>query len=64
MTLLEEPLEVKTADPPSPPSGRWLIRTTAFFALATLLIFAHGCHGNEDTELFAPGRWVQWLVGH
>ena len=23
-------------------------------ALAVLVLFAHGCHGDEDNELFAP----------
>jgi len=32
------------------------------FAAALLgsLLFAHGCHGNEDTELFTS--FVEWIV--
>jgi hypothetical protein len=26
--------------------------------LATALIFSHGCHGDEDTELLSRGWWV------
>ena len=32
----------------------WLI---AAFLLAALPIFLHGCHGDEDNELFAPLSW-------
>ena len=24
------------------------------------ILFAHGCHGNEDNELF--GTWMKWIV--
>ncbi len=33
---------------------RWLI----LLALAGLLVVAHGCHGNEDHELFAQAAAV------
>jgi hypothetical protein len=23
------------------------------------ILFAHGCHGNEDHELF--GAWIEWI---
>ena len=34
-------------------SGRWLV--AILLLLAGLLVFAHGCHGDEDDELFAQG---------
>jgi hypothetical protein len=37
----------------SPPP--WL-RWAGFLLLAAYLIFNHGCHGNEDNELFAMLR--------
>jgi hypothetical protein len=35
-----------------------------FLGLAAQLLFAHGCHGDEDHELFG-GLWqlVSWLFG-
>jgi hypothetical protein len=56
---------VRTAIPPrleNAPAGRgkrharWLFRAGRWLFLlgiAGYLLFAHGCHGDEDTELFA-----------
>jgi hypothetical protein len=43
------------APPPEParPCGWW--RYVAALLLGGYLLFAHGCHGDEDNELFA--RW-------
>ncbi len=30
-----------------------LLRWAAFITVAAQLLFAHGCHGDEDHELFA-----------
>jgi hypothetical protein len=35
-----------------PPWLRWGV----FLLLAGYLLFSHGCHGNEDNELFAVVR--------
>ncbi len=32
---------------------RWVLRPLAWLLLAGWLLFAHGCHGDEDNELFA-----------
>lgn len=37
-----------------------LLHTIVFVTLAGYLLFAHGCHGDEDTELFA---WLTRVVG-
>jgi hypothetical protein len=34
-------------------SGRWCV--AILLLLAGLLVFAHGCHGDEDNELLAQG---------
>jgi hypothetical protein len=40
---------------PVPPGwGRWLL-LAAGAGLAGYLLFCHGCHGDEDNELFARG---------
>jgi hypothetical protein len=44
--------------PPSP-HGRWL-RFVAFALVAGYLIFCHGCHADEDTELFAKSGSLKW----
>jgi hypothetical protein len=36
-------------------------KTLLLLLLTGLLIFAHGCHGDEDNELFAARRSVAWL---
>src|SRR5262249_49728113 len=38
---------------PEPPRGRGWWRYAAALLLGGYLLFAHGCHGDEDTELFA-----------
>ncbi len=35
------------------------VRVAAFVILAAFFLVAHGCHADEDTELFAP--FVEWL---
>jgi hypothetical protein len=42
--------------PPEParPRGWW--RYAAALLLCGYLLFAHGCHGDEDNELFAVGK--------
>ena len=37
-----------------------LVHWGIFAMLAAFLIFAHGCHGDEDTELFSE---IQLLGG-
>ncbi len=64
MMLLEELPDLKIGARPPPPSRHWLLRSAALLTLSGLLIFAHGCHPDEDTELFALVRWVQWMWGH
>ena len=39
---------------------RWLLLAAALTGAAVLL---HGCHGDEDNELFAPVRVVKALYG-
>jgi hypothetical protein len=39
--------------PPEPACGRGWWRYAAALLLGGYLLFAHGCHGDEDTELFA-----------
>ena len=42
---------------PTPPGwGRWLL-LAAGVGFAGYLLFCHGCHGDEDNELWA--RWVE-----
>ncbi len=43
----------------SPPglAGRWLF--LVYLLLAGYLLFAHGCHADEDNELFA---WLAYLT--
>jgi hypothetical protein len=36
-----------------------LWRYLVCLALATALILAHGCHGNEDHELFTAWVWTR-----
>jgi len=51
----------ETLDPPAAKykprlaSGRWLF-VGGFVFLAGYLLFCHGCHGDEDNELFAASR--------
>jgi hypothetical protein len=33
-----------------------------FLALSAYLLFAHGCHGDDDQELFAPTAQTTILV--
>jgi len=36
-----------------------VIRVVTLLLLAGFLLFAHGCHGDEDNELFARVRaWI------
>jgi hypothetical protein len=35
------------------PTGRRWVTRAALLLLVGYLLFAHGCHGDEDTELFA-----------
>jgi hypothetical protein len=65
MTLMcpvrEQPPVRGRLDPPGdlaviPPARnwrRWWGLETAFVLLAGYLLFCHGCHGDEDNELFA-----------
>jgi hypothetical protein len=39
--------------PPEPPKRRGWIYAAAALLLAGYLLFAHGCHGDEDNELLA-----------
>jgi hypothetical protein len=53
-------------DPPSPEASARerhfslarLAGAAALVILAGYLLFAHGCHGDEDNELFSIVRWV------
>jgi hypothetical protein len=38
---------------PEPPQRKRRIYAAAALLLAGYLLFAHGCHGDEDNELFA-----------
>jgi hypothetical protein len=50
MTLLEE-IDVDAEREPSSPRLRpWFV--AGLLLLGGLLILAHGCHGNDDNELF------------
>jgi hypothetical protein len=49
MTPATKPCEMRLGPP------TW-IRWAGFILLATYLLFNHGCHGNEDNELFAVIR--------
>jgi hypothetical protein len=40
-------------------AARWFVRCLLAAWLLASMLFAHGCHGNEDTELFAA--YVAWL---
>jgi hypothetical protein len=41
-----------------PPRSPWRWGAMLLLALlAGLLIVSHGCHGDEDTELFTRGWW-------
>jgi hypothetical protein len=47
---------LRLKEPPPPPKRRgWLYATPALL-LAGYLLFAHGCHHDEDNELFAGLR--------
>ncbi len=48
------PLPIRRPPEPSPSHRPWL--TLAAVALAGYLLFVHGCHGDEDNELFARVR--------
>ncbi len=39
--------------PPKPRRPRGWLRYALALALGALLLLAHGCHGDEDNELFA-----------
>jgi hypothetical protein len=41
-------------------SGPWL--GVILLLLAGLLVFAHGCHGDEDNELFAQSPKINTIV--
>ncbi len=41
------------------PRRRWW-RWAAALVLGGYLLFAHGCHGDEDSELFAVRRATRW----
>jgi hypothetical protein len=45
---------------PAPPRSwrRGWLYAAAALVFAGYLLFAHGCHGDEDNELFAAGRDV------
>jgi len=59
MTLLEE-IDVDTERETSPPRLRpWFV--AGLLLLGGLLILAHGCHGNDDNELF--GRAAHEVSG-
>src|ERR1700682_4059647 len=38
-------------------------RAAVFLALSAYLLFAHGCHGDEDHELFAPVAFIPGVNG-
>src|SRR5581483_1870884 len=41
---------------------RFSLRVGASMAIAAYLLFCHGCHGDEDNELFAnTGQSLVWL---
>jgi len=46
-------------DPAPSPIRRRPWRLVILLLLTGLLVFAHGCHGDEDTELFlGPRFWI------
>jgi len=47
---------------PRPPGFWWLV-WPALALLAGYLLFCHGCHGDEDTELFVKVDIVQEAHG-
>jgi hypothetical protein len=50
--------------PPEPPRGRGWWRYVAALLLGGYLLFAHGCHGDEDNELFTQAlRSANWSAG-
>jgi hypothetical protein len=53
MIVSKMPKDCERSAPPIS-SGGWLL-LVAMVLLVGLLIFAHGCHGDEDHELFAQG---------
>jgi hypothetical protein len=48
---------------PAPPRRRGWIYVMAALLLGGYLLFAHGCHGDEDNELFAAARAVPGVSG-
>ena len=48
--------EVPAPPEPARPRGWW--RYVAALLLGGYLLFAHGCHGDEDNELFAAGSRI------
>ena len=52
-------LWVELPSRPRPSSGRRWPWLAALVIVATLLVFNHGCHGEDvDDELFSRGWWV------
>jgi hypothetical protein len=47
-------LEDVPADPPGLARLDWWLRGLVILLLGGYLLFSHGCHGDEDTELFCP----------
>ncbi|MFO0865497.1 MAG: hypothetical protein U0744_12755 [Gemmataceae bacterium] len=57
--LLEPPSREKTSPSQTSQWGRWWL---AGMVALGLTIVAHGCHGDEDHELFARfTRWISWI---
>lgn len=56
MVALYERLE-KSVLRPTEPRRRWP-ETLLVLAVAAALVFCHGCHGDQDTELITGGWWV------
>ena len=54
--LLFRPVLRPAPRSPEPDPRRAWWRYVALLLLGGYLLFAHGCHGDEDNELFA-GRW-------
>ncbi|HZT81974.1 MAG TPA: hypothetical protein VFA26_17240 [Gemmataceae bacterium] len=46
----------RAAPRPTPPAIRRWDRWAFLLLLAGYLLFCHGCHGDEDNELFALAR--------
>jgi hypothetical protein len=60
LSLKERPRTNRPEEGQGGGKGRW--QWIVFLLLAGFLLFAHGCHGDEDNELFA---WIRaacsWL---